>query len=100
MAALGENVSPEEMRKLNRYVESAWDLLAGAKVEVQDLVNEKYVDGMALKVVAFQPTEGFGARTIAETIKPSVLYRDHLIQQGEVIVATPSQPGADLRAEE
>ena len=100
MAALGEGVSPEEMRKLNRYVESAWDMLAGAKVEVQDLTGEKYVDGMALKVIAFQPTEGVAGEVVDETIKPTVFYRDQLVQRGEVIVTTPSKPGADLRAEE
>ena len=90
--ALPENVPPDEMRKVRRHVQSAWDALTDGKVEVQDLTGEKYVDGMALKVIAFQPTEGVAGEVIDETIKPTVFYRDQLIQRGEVIVATPSKP--------
>lgn len=98
--ALPENVPPEEMRRVRRHVQSAWDVLTSGKVEVQDLTGERYVDGMALRVIAFQPTEGVATQVIDETIKPTVFYRDRLIQRGEVIVATPSKPDADPRAEE
>lgn len=97
---LPENVPPEEMRRLRRHVQSAWDVLSSGKVEVQDLTGEKYVDGMALKVIAFQPTEGVGARVIGETIRPSIRYRDCLIQRGEIIVAIPPESGAQLRQQE
>lgn len=80
---------PDEMKKANRHLESVWDALASAKVETRDHTSEKYVPGMALKVIAFQPTPHVQAERITETIKPSVFYKDTLIQVGEVIVATP-----------
>jgi hypothetical protein len=89
MAPPGQTEAPAELKRLYRYVESAWDTLASGKVEVRDPTGERYVDGMALKVIAFQPTEGTVEETIAETIKPSIFYRDQLVQRGEVIVATP-----------
>jgi hypothetical protein len=87
-AGIGGEVSPE-LRATIRHLESTWDVLAGAGIEVGDLAGEKYVNGMALRVIAFQPTEGVQIETIAETIKPAVFYKKNLIQMGEVIVATP-----------
>lgn len=80
---------PDEITKANRHLESIWDTLKSAKVEIRGHTNEKYVPGMALKVIAFQPTSSVQTEKIAETIKPSVFYKDILIQVGEVIVATP-----------
>lgn len=80
---------PNEIKKAYRHLDSIWDTLTIAKVEIRDHTNEKYVPGMALKVIAFQPTSCVLTETIRETIKPSVFYKDTLIQAGEVIVATP-----------
>jgi len=80
---------PDEITKANRHLESIWDTLKSAKVEIRGHTNEKYVPGMALKVIAFQPTSSVQTEKIAETIKPSVFYKDILIQVGEVVVATP-----------
>jgi len=88
MAGIGGDVS-KELRATMRHLESTWDVLAGAGIEVGDPAGEKYVNGMALRVIAFQPTEGVQIESIAETIKPTVLYKKNLIQMGEVIVATP-----------
>ncbi len=82
---------PDELRAVWRHVESTWDALASATIEIRDHTGERYVDGMALKVVAFQPTEGVPRETVSETIKPSIAYKGKLIQKGEVVVATPSR---------
>ena len=86
---------PEDLRNLPRHVESAWDALWASSVEVRDHTGQRYVAGMALKVVAFQPTAGIGTEVIQETIKPSVFYKDKLVQRGEVIVGTPMERGAE-----
>ena len=44
---------PDEIKKAYRHVESTWDALTSAKVEVRDHSKEKYVAGMALNVIAF-----------------------------------------------
>jgi hypothetical protein len=90
MAGVGSGSEvPTELRAPLRHLESTWDILAGAGVEVGDPAGQKYVNGMALRVIAFQPTEGVQIETIDETIKPTVFYKKNLIQMGEVIVATP-----------
>jgi hypothetical protein len=83
---------PDEIKKACRHVESASDALASAEVEVHDHTKEKYVAGMALNVIAFQPSPSVHAEVIAETIKPSIFYRGKLIQRGDVIVETPEKP--------
>ena len=80
----------EEVQRLGRYLESAWDRLAGSKIEVREHTGERYVTGMALRVIAFQPAPGISEETVSETIKPTVFYRDNLIQRGEVVVLTPA----------
>jgi len=87
----GQAEPPDELRGAYRHVEATWDALISAKVEVRDHTGERYVPGMALKVIAFQPTRGVALEVIDETIKPSVYYGNLLIQRGEVIVATPDQ---------
>lgn len=82
---------PDEIKKAKRHVESTWDALTSAKVEVRDHTNEKYVAGMALNVIAFQPSSSVRAEMISETIKPSIFYGGKLIQRGDVIVETPEK---------
>jgi len=91
----GAEEPSEAMRSVSRHVEAVWDTLTSAKVEIRDHTKERYVTGMALKVIAFQPVSGVQAETILETIKPSVFFHDRLIQRGEVIVATPERTSAE-----
>jgi hypothetical protein len=78
----------EEMRRAFRHLESTWDVITQAGVEIQDHTGALYDSGMSLKVIAFQPTQGIGREKILETIKPTIYYKGHPIQMGEVIVAT------------
>lgn len=79
------------MQPVRRHIESTIDTLTSAKVEIQNHTGEKYITGMALKVIAFQPASSVQVERIAETIKPSIFYKDKLIQRGEVIVETPEE---------
>ena len=80
---------PEHVRKAARHYEASWDLLINAGFEVCDHTNEPYAGGSDLKVVAFQPMPGYGTETVAETIKPTIYFKNQKIQKGEVIVAMP-----------
>jgi hypothetical protein len=39
--------------------------------------------------MSFQPTVGLTRDMIIETIKPTIYFKDNLVQTGEVIVGTP-----------
>lgn len=87
----GNGEPPNEMRAVYRHAEAAEDALRASGVEVCDHTRKPYVTGMALKVIAFQPTAGVSTEYVDETVKPSIYFRDRLIQRGEVIVAVPSK---------
>lgn len=79
----------EEMRRAFRHLQSAWDVLADAGVEIQDHTGATFDIGQSLHVIAFQPTPGLTGEQVIETIKPSVYYGGRMVQMGEVIVGTP-----------
>jgi hypothetical protein len=85
---------PSELRHLPRHIQAAWDALASGGVQVQDPRGQRYVPGMAVNPITFQPMEGVGTEIIHETIKPSVFYKDVLIQRADVIVARPVEDKA------
>jgi hypothetical protein len=83
----------EEMRRVYRFVEGIFSALAEAGLRVLDPKGRTYDSGMALKVLGFEPTPGLGREEIIETIRPSVVWHDRLLQMGEVIVGTPATAG-------
>jgi|GEM_PF-1751942 len=87
----------EEMRRAYRHIDSILDALQQLGIEIIDPVGRLYDIGMALKVVAFEPTAGISGREIKETIKPSVTWRGNFLQMGEVIVGTPENMTPEFR---
>ncbi len=83
---------PAEFRHLPRHIQAAWDALAAGHIEVQDPTGQRYVPGMAVNPITFQPMEGIGSEMIHETLKPSIFYKDNLIQRADVIIARPLEP--------
>ena len=79
----------QEMRKPLRHVMSALDALSEAGVEIQVHTGQPYRTGLAVEVLAFQPTAEIAREMMIETIRPSVYLSDKQIQQGQVIVGTP-----------
>ena len=79
----------DEMKRPYRHVEAIIDALKQIDVEITDPVGRTYDVGMALKVVATEPTPGLSKDTIKETIRPTVLWQGRFLQVGEVIVGTP-----------
>jgi len=82
----------EEMRRVYRHFEAAWDAFTQGGVEVRDHLGEPYSDGSGLDVAAFEPRPGITRETVVETIKPTICFNGQLIQTGQVIVGTPEKP--------
>lgn len=78
-----------EMRMLGRDIGAIREGLQQLGMELTDPTGHKYDPGLALKVVASEPTEGLTEDTITETIKPTIRWQGKFIQIGEVIVGTP-----------
>ena len=89
LAATGE--LPKPLQKLSRDIERTRDALTQGGIEIRDHTGGDYEGGMALRVIASQPVTGLGRRQIIETLKPTIYYKDRIIQMGEVIVGVPEE---------
>jgi hypothetical protein len=86
----------EEMRRAYRYLESTLEALDRANIQIQDHTGQRIPpDGVLnLKVLAYQSLVGITHHQVLETIKPSIYYKDQMIQMGEVIVSVPEENGS------
>ena len=82
----------EEMRRVYRSFASAWDALMEAGITIQDHTDTPFNAGLRLRVLAYQPTPGIARETVIETLRPTIYYKQQLLQAGEVIVGTPERP--------
>jgi hypothetical protein len=89
MVTYGTDEPQPEMKRVYRHLQSVWDSLNEAGIEIQDHTGINFDSGLAISVIAFQPTDNLDQEKVIETIKPSVYYRGTQIQMGEVIVGTP-----------
>jgi len=85
----GTDEPREEARRLFRHVASAWDVLSEAGVAIQHHTGQPFRSGLAVEVIAFQPTDGLSRETIIETVRPSIYFNGRPVQQGQIIVGTP-----------
>ena len=97
MLSPGTDEPVEEMKKPFRHLESVWQTLAEAGVEIRDHTDEDVPEygSLSLSVIAYQPVPGITRERVIETIKPSVYMGDRLLQMGQVIIGTPEKPSGD-----
>jgi hypothetical protein len=91
---------PSELRHLPRHIESAWDALASGGFEVKDHKGELCVPGMAVNPVTYTPAPSVPPNTIVESLKPTLFWKDLLIQRADVILAAPADGGCNTRHRE
>jgi hypothetical protein len=82
----------EEMKRTLRHLGAAWDALHEGGLQVVDHTGEEIPEAghYALKMVSFQPIEGISKEKVIETLKPTIRFREQIIQIGEVIVGMPT----------
>ncbi|HXC02937.1 MAG TPA: hypothetical protein VNU49_09840 [Opitutaceae bacterium] len=79
----------EETKRTYRHIESTLDALAQMGVVIRDQLNEPYDPGLPVNVLTFQPMSGLSRDTIVEVLRPTIIWRERVLQVGEVIVGTP-----------
>jgi len=82
----------EDMRRVHRHVAGALEVLEELGVTLNDWVRQPYDAGLPVKVLTFQPTAGLTRDTILEAVRPTVVWKDRIVQLAEVIVGTPLAP--------
>ncbi len=83
----------DEYQRIARATDHLWETMTHTGMQIQDHTGERYIEGTSLRVLAFQPSPDVHSDIIAETLRPSIYYREALVQIGEVIVHTPETPG-------
>ncbi|HEY0004098.1 MAG TPA: hypothetical protein VGB17_04740 [Pyrinomonadaceae bacterium] len=91
MVQPGTDEPLEEMRRPYRHLASTWDVLAEEGIQILDHTDEVVPEGgiYALKAIAYQPMSHLTREQVIETIKPTIYYKEQMIQMGEVIIGTP-----------
>jgi hypothetical protein len=79
----------EEMRRIYRHVESAFEVFDQMGLVIKDWLQQSYDPGLPVKVLTFQPTPDILRDTVLEAVRPTVIWKDRLLQMGEVIVGIP-----------
>ena len=80
----------EEMRRIHRHIEGAFDAFSQMGLTINDWTKQPYDAGLPVKVLTFQPTPDLQRDTVLEAVRPTVMWKDQLLQMGEVIVGIPS----------
>ena len=80
----------DEMKRVYRHVEGVLETLREMGLEVKDHTGDAFDYGLPLNVVTAQPTQGITRESVIETIKPTIYWKQQIIQRGEVVIATPS----------
>lgn len=76
----------EETRRIYRHVEAALESFNQMGVTLTDWIGQPYDPGLPVKVLTFQPTEGITRDTVVEAVRPTVVWKERLLQLGEVVV--------------
>ncbi|MCK9588335.1 MAG: hypothetical protein M0Q93_03100 [Terrimicrobiaceae bacterium] len=84
-----QEVSQDDLKKLSRYVESIVESLASIGIEIKDRTGEPFDYGLPEKVIAAEPQTGISKELVRETIRPTIYWGNQIVQQGEVVIATP-----------
>jgi hypothetical protein len=82
----------EEMKRVDRHIEAIYRSLAEVGVVIRDHTGDAYDEGQPMKVVASKPTPGLDKERVSETLLPSIFWNNRLLQNGEIVIATPSSP--------
>ena len=75
-------------RKLERF-------LAECGIEIEDPEGEPYADGLAVEIVEVVDDERTASPSVAETLRPIVLWRGRVVREGQVVLRRKPQARAD-----
>jgi hypothetical protein len=84
-------IGKDDVRKMVRQLDSMFEALKSLGIEVRDRTGEAFNYGLPEKVVSSSIQIGLTKELIVETIKPTVYWMNQIAQNGEVVIATPSE---------
>jgi hypothetical protein len=85
----GTNEPLDEVRRPFRHLEAIWDFLKQSGVEIMDHTGARFEAGLELEVISYEPAPGITRETVTQTFRPTVYYKETMIQRGQVVVGRP-----------
>ncbi len=81
----------DEMRRPYRHLSALLDSLQERGIEIRDHTGERVPDSgiYGLKVITYEPKEELQNEVVTETVKPTIILGNKIVQMGEVIVGIP-----------
>jgi hypothetical protein len=79
------DASAPEARQVRRILE----VLGDADIRIDDHHGVAFDPGLAIDVIAYQPTEGVDHDQVIDTERPSIFRGTATLQRGRVIVGVP-----------
>lgn len=76
-----------EARQVRRILE----VITDADIRIDDHLGVAFDPGLAIDVVAYQPTEGLDHERVIDTERPSIYRGAATLQRGRVIVGVPTE---------
>lgn len=76
-----------------RQVRRLLDVLGDADIRIDDHLGVEFDPGLAIDVVAYQPTEGVTRDVVIDTERPSIFHGAATLQRGRVVVGVPQSEG-------
>jgi hypothetical protein len=89
----------EEMKRVDRHIEAIYRGLAEVGIVIRDHTGDAYDEGQPMKVIASKPTPGLDRKRVSETLLPSIFWNNRLVQNGEIEIATPSDPNTPVESQ-
>jgi hypothetical protein len=93
----GTDRPKEEMRRVVPHLESLRDTLEHLGLDIIDHTGKEIPEGLDLDVLGYKVSPGLKRDRVIETVRPTVYFRDQMIQKGRVYAETGSpdeHPGA------
>ena len=79
----------DEMRRVHGDVERICKSLGELEIVIKDHTGDSFDYGLPLKVIATKPVPDIPKEVVTETLKPTIYWRGHIIQHGEVEIGIP-----------
>ena len=84
-----EALSTLEIKRIASALENLAEILGELEIKTMDRVGEPFNAGLPEQVVTEEPQSGISQERIIRTIRPTILWKQTMVQRGEIDIAVP-----------
>lgn len=80
----------DDMKRVDRHIEAIYRNLGELGIAIRDHTGDVYDEGEPMRVIASKLMPQLQKKCVSETLLPSIFWNNHLVQNGEIEIATPA----------